>query len=323
MHPRGTVKRLCLGLLAIQLLAAIAIAVPASLHINTPGFAFLFGIAVVLLVRLLITVNNFALSRRYRSLPPPDSKLNGWQAIRLVFREYRATMATSSWNMPFRTFGVRLVPQAASLPVLLIHGYVCNSGYWQPMSRRLAQAGVSHCALDLEPVFGDIDDYVPQIHAAVENLAARTGSRRVLILAHSMGGLAARAYLRRHGTHRIAAAITLGTPHHGTALARFGLGLNTSQMHWSVSAEQGLASLWLQTLNREESETTRGLFVSIYSRHDNIVAPQESSRLPGARNIAFAGIGHVDLAFHPAIQEEALRQIMLASAEASAMTQGF
>jgi hypothetical protein len=42
-------------------------------------------------------------------------------------------------------------------------------------------------------------------------------------------------------------------------------------------------------------EAARALITSIYTHHDNIVAPQTSSVLPGARNIAFGGVGHVAL----------------------------
>jgi hypothetical protein len=34
---------------------------------------------------------------------------------------------------------------------------------------------------------------------------------------------------------------------------------------------------------------------SIYTPHDNLVAPQDSSRLPWARNIPIPGRGHVDI----------------------------
>jgi hypothetical protein len=51
------------------------------------------------------------------------------------------------------------------------------------------------------------------------------------------------------------------------------------------------------------------LFVSIYSHHDNIIAPQTSSRLPGATNIELCGIGHVALAPHPAVQARVIDEI--------------
>jgi pimeloyl-ACP methyl ester carboxylesterase len=83
--------------------------------------------------------------------------------------------------------------------VLLIHGYACNSGYWLPMSKLLAQARISHYGIDLEPPGASIDDFAPQVQAAGRALCAATGSAQVIIVGHSMGGLVARAYLRRYG----------------------------------------------------------------------------------------------------------------------------
>ena len=70
--------------------------------------------------------------------------------------------------------------------------------------------------------------------------------------------------------------------------------------------------MWLRKLDESEGEATRKLFVSIYSHQDNIVAPQTSSELKGARNIAFRGIGHVALALHPMIQASVLAEIRAA-----------
>jgi pimeloyl-ACP methyl ester carboxylesterase len=38
-------------------------------------------------------------------------------------------------------------------PVLLLHGYGCNSGYWAHLAPRLDAARISHASVDLEPVW--------------------------------------------------------------------------------------------------------------------------------------------------------------------------
>jgi len=78
----------------------------------------------------------------------------------------------------------------------------------------------------------------------------------------------------------------------------------------------GAPSLWLRKLDSGENATTRARIVSIYSHHDNIVAPQTSSHLDGARNIEYQGIGHVALALHPLIHARVLAEIRNASARA-------
>ncbi|MYM88917.1 alpha/beta fold hydrolase, partial [Rugamonas sp. FT82W] len=264
------------------------------------------GLACVLLVRMALSANNFLLSSRAGkgAATPAGHALNPARAAGLFLHEFRASMLASSFDM-LRPLGLQLQPQARGLPVLLIHGYACNSGYWRPLSAQLARAGISHYGIDLEPPGASIDAYVPQVQAAIERLCAETGSKQVIIVGHSMGGLVARAWLRRHGADAVARVITLGTPHHGTALAHLGPGGNAVQMRYR--------SEWLAALAASEANLQRGLISSIYSVHDNIVAPQDSGALPGARNLVFGAIGHVALGRHPAILRCTMDEIAAAA----------
>ena len=309
------VVRITRLLLLFQLLVAAAISFAAMqlFHAGNAVVAALIGIGVVVLARFMITCNNFFLAWRFRSETPEHYRIGWWEAVRLLAGEFRATMTASSWTMPFRTFSTCAARHPEGLPVLLIHGYGCNSGYWHAMSKSLMKANITHHAVDLEPVIGGIDEYVPTVHAAVENLCRETGHDRVVIVAHSMGGLVARAYLRDHGTRRVAKVITLGTPHHGTGLAHFGVGLNTHQMRWTATEQEGVASEWLRALKAAEDPAAYRLFVSIYSHHDNIISPQTSSHLPGAKNIELHAIGHVALALDPEVQAQVIREVRDAS----------
>jgi triacylglycerol lipase len=309
------IARITKALLVLQLIAAAGFGwlVAQRASAASPAAALFAGVGFVLALRLLITANNFFLAWRYGSETPAEYRLNVRQACKLFFGEYRATMTSSSWTMPFLAFSKRIAQRPSGLPVLLIHGYGCNSGYWHPMSEALALAEITHYALSLEPITCGIDDYVPQIDAAIDRLCSETGHRQIVIVAHSMGGLAARAYLRRHGNGRIAKVITLGTPHHGTALARFGLGANTVQMRWTAGEQEALCSPWLHMLEIDEEDLTYRLFVSIFSHHDNIVSPQTSAYLDGAKNIGLHGIGHVALGFHPLVQALVIDEIRAAS----------
>ncbi|MDP9109768.1 MAG: alpha/beta fold hydrolase [Pseudomonadota bacterium] len=275
--------------------------------------AVLLAAVLIVLARMAITGNNFRLAHRYRSGTPTPYRIGRRQALRLYLNEFIATMLSSSWTMPFRAFDQRPAKHPVGVPVLLIHGYGCNSGYWQSMSRALQAASVSHHAVSLEPILAPIDDYVPHIAQAVETLMNESACAQIILVCHSMGGLVARAYLRAHGARNIARVITLGTPHQGTGLALHGAGENSRQMQFIGSAEDGQASDWLQTLAHSEDAASRALFVSIYSHHDNIVAPQTSSHLEGATNIALPGIGHVALGSDRQVQALVLAQIRQAS----------
>jgi len=280
-----------------------------KLHVTNVPLAIILSIALVALFRASITANSFFLTWPYRAKSAHTPELTWPGIFRLFAGEYCATMVCSSWGMPFQRFDKRIFTDTTSLPVLLIHGYGCNSGYWHWMSQALSEAHITHYAVDMEPVFGSIDGYAPLVHEAVQRLVLESGQDKIVIVAHSMGGLAARAYLRDHGHLNIAKVITLGTPHHGTTIANFGIGINCGEMNWLGRAEEGTSSEWLHKLAATENPATRAVILSIYSHHDNIVSPQISSHLPGAENIPISGIGHVALALDPTIQALVIEEI--------------
>ncbi len=267
------------------------------------------SVSIILLLRFLITLNSFYFAWLYRTKIPTVKKLDWVLTFRLLLSEFWATMLSSAYTMPFCRFKECIVNHPVALPVLLIHGYGCNSGYWYPLSKKLLHAGITHHAIDMEPVLGSIDDYIPQVRQAIVRLCDETGSDRIIILAHSMGGLVARAYLKAHKNSHIARIITLGTPHHGTVLADCAVGVNSKQMRRLGRFPHGKSINWLMTLAQSEKYAACGLFTSIYSLHDNIIAPQLSCALPGAINIPIQRVGHVGLAIHPTCQKLILDEI--------------
>lgn len=200
-------------------------------------------------------------------------------------------VCTFAWRQPFRASAVPDQLGEAAMGrqgVLLLHGFVCNRGLWNPWLQRLAQSGVPFVAISLEPPFGSIDVYADPIDQAVRRLEAATG-RPPVIVAHSMGGLAARHWLRRFGDpRRCAAVVTIGTPHRGTWLARFAFSLNGHQMR--------SGSPWITELNAGPSRTPDDVpFVCYYSHCDNIVFPAVTATLPGADNRHLVGWAHVSM----------------------------
>jgi triacylglycerol esterase/lipase EstA (alpha/beta hydrolase family) len=300
-------RRLLRTLLLVQLAAALLIGWAGIAHFGMALWqAALLGVGSVALVRLLINMNNFVMAGYYASATPPAYRIDARTRLRMLAAEFRASMLVTSWHVPRARAATRIHPDSRHPPVLLLHGYGCNSGYWAHLAPLLDAARISHATVDLEPVGGSIDGYVEMVERAVRDLCAASGQRRVAIVAHSMGGLVARAWMRVHGAGRAARVITLGTPHHGTAMARFGLGRNAFQMRPGSS--------WLRALDASEDAATRARITSIYTHHDNIVSPQESSRLDGARNLEFGGIGHVALGSDARVLAAVMRELeMLAS----------
>lgn len=265
------------------------------------------GITGAVALVLILVAATFAVAAVRASPRPPGTDLEVPMRIWLWLHEAAAALSILFVLMPLERWLMRrsIAGRRPEMPpVLLIHGYINNAGALFILWRRIKSAGFSTHTLNLEPVYADIEAYVPLIEARLAALQA-VDARRVVLVCHSMGGLAARAYLRRHGAARVAQVITLGSPHAGTVLARTALGENGRQMR--------PGSEWLARLAADEGGAWPCPITSLYSLDDNIVVPQLSARLPGARNIEIAGIGHMSLPMSGAV---AARVVNLAVAPA-------
>lgn len=290
-----------------------------SVHENLgPGSAVLIVVALVLGTRAAIVGLMFFSAWQHRSKPPPDLRIGPLAMARLVLSEYAALCALYTLLQPFEigpgkaTNPARQDDNGSGLPVLLIHGFFCNHAVWSAVAKDLRHRGIdSLYTIDLEPVLGSINDYAEQVSRRVEQICSQTGARQVILVGHSMGGLVARAYVHwLSGWRRVAKVITLGSPHHGSELTKLLLlkGPNTRQM------DRG--SRWLARLNEAEEDPMSVPTTSIYSYHDDMVAPQESSVLdhPHVKNIPVAGIGHLAMVFSRPIQALLYQEIAAATA---------
>jgi pimeloyl-ACP methyl ester carboxylesterase len=120
-----------------------------------------------------------------------------------------------------------------------------------------------------------------------------------VIVAHSMGGLAARACLAERPEARCHRLVTIASPHAGTRLGAHGRSANIAQMR--------LGSAWLAQLAARESVASRERLTCFWSHCDNIVFPTRSATLAGADNRHLPETPHVQMVEHPAVFEEVLR----------------
>jgi pimeloyl-ACP methyl ester carboxylesterase len=248
----------------------------------------------------------FAIAWIWRARRPRNVRLGLRATLRLGWREY-ATLAGSPPRLML--YGLLLrdpAPAQHAMPVLLLHGVLCNAGVWLRLARYLRERRVSSLySLSYGPPLASIESFADQLAGKIDAIVAATGARHVMVVAHSMGGLVTRAYIRKHGSGKLARVLTIGTPHHGSMHAWFCPGASLREMR--------PGSAWLAALNRERVDPSLRV-VSLWSWHDSMVAPQTSSELPGAVDVALVGIGHNALLGEPEVLAYALAEIEAAMA---------
>ncbi len=243
-------------------------------------FGWAWGVATLGLHAAVLALCFAQLRWVNRPVPARGQLLRAWAG------EVVASELAFSWRQPWREWAEPdHLPAGATQGVLLVHGFSCNRGRWNGWMPRLRAQGVAFVAPTLEPAFGSIDAYADEIEAGVQQLKRLTG-RMPLLCAHSMGGLALRAWWRKYGAgHATPRVITLGSPHQGTRMAALGLGVNAAQMR------QG--SAWLAELPGLPDVDC------LWTPCDQIVNPAERAVLPGARAHRLDGVGHMGLVHAP------------------------
>lgn len=284
-------------LLALAVWVAMSWGRPVSV-VAAGAVLLVFGYALVLALEFV------AVARVNRRDPAPRAGAKA--LVKAWWQEVCTAPRVFSWRQPFCWRALpddEVAPAAGKTAVVLVHGFVCNRGFWLPWMRALRARGLPYTSVNLEPVFGSIDDYIPLIDDAVGRAWALTGCAPVIVC-HSMGGLAARAWRAAtpDADERVRHIVTIGTPHHGTWLGQFSRMPNGRQMRQD--------SPWQQALREREArrwpEGTYAGFTCWYSNADNIVFPASTATLPGADNRFVAGHAHVAMAFVNPIVEGTL-----------------
>lgn len=289
--------------LLVQVLISLAAAVWWYMGGSWPHMLLIPVVLLPLTLQLGILWFDFILAAKAASQADLILSLPLTQLLPILARETWSSCKACWWAVPFKSKFVEKTPVEPVQPVsvLLVHGMACNRGIWVTLQPLLARRGFLTRTVTLEPPLASLDDYADAINIAVQRLLADQPNQPVAIVAHSMGGLAVRAYFRQFGDMPIAKVVTVGTPHQGTYHAQFSRGINVEQMR--------LKSHWLAELAASESTRRRAKFVCMYSRHDNLIAPYPNAILPGSRAIEFEHIGHLTMLDDSEVRHLLLREL--------------
>ncbi len=258
------------------------------------------GVYIAYLAMLFIVIH-------YLNRHDPQPRATLWALLQACLHEASTAPRVFLWRQPFQTQAIAdnlpdFLPTAVKPGVVFIHGFFCNRAFWTPWMAQLRTQNRTFASVTLEPAFGSIDDYASIVEAAVAKVTLATGQAPTL-MCHSMGGLAARAWLRSNTANddRIKRVITIGTPHFGTALSTEKALLpfiNTHQMQ--------RFGAWTQHLAKDEPSARYAKFTCWYSNCDNIVVPTSTAMLSGADNRLVTAQGHVSMAFSQRVMQESL-----------------
>ncbi len=190
-------------------------------------------------------------------------------------------------------------------PILFVHGINGSAADFDTLIASLIADGwpaerlFAHSFPD--PEWGCNVDNAASVGAWIESIRSTTGAARVDLVAHSMGTLSTRHYVKfLGGTETVDSYVTLGGQHLGlwqpcTAF----LGPGDDENVPCVWSELCMTRDFIAALNAEPATPGDAVrWVSIYSTADEVV-PATSSELDGAENIELEDIDHVGLLSDP------------------------
>ncbi|MDZ7578300.1 MAG: alpha/beta fold hydrolase [Candidatus Nanopelagicales bacterium] len=182
--------------------------------------------------------------------------------------------------------------EAAGTPIILIHGMVDNRSIFALLRRGLRKRGFGRVvALNYSPLTADIRLVAQRLSQLVETVVKETGYERVHVVGHSMGGMIGRYYVQRmNGDERVHTLVTLGTPHLGTAPAKFVPHPLARQIRPDSKVVADFDS---------PAPECRTRFLAVWSDLDQLMVPKRNARVVhpdlNARNVFVRGVGHMSL----------------------------
>lgn len=182
------------------------------------------------------------------------------------------------------------------VPILLVHGYFHNRSGLLIMERALRKHGFKQIqCFTYNPLRKDVGQLAVMLKERVEALVSKTGSQKIHLIGHSLGGLVCRYYIEQLGGGcRVHTVVTIGTPHEGTVLANRGRSAAARQMRPS-------SELVAQMKACRKPKSVR--YLSYYSNLDAVV-PVGSAVLSNGngsrvKNILVHDLGHMSLLTSP------------------------
>ncbi|MBC2714810.1 MAG: alpha/beta fold hydrolase [Desulfobacteraceae bacterium] len=178
-------------------------------------------------------------------------------------------------------------------PILFVHGWGSGSHAFMLIYLLLKKHGFKNLYfMTYRPIFADAGELANQVAEKIDFVRQKTGSPKINVISHSMGGVLTRYAVKNAGANeKVEKLIALGGPHLGSRVSAFmPMGKNTLQMAYKSAFITELASDGMTPGDTD--------YISIYSDFDNFVIPQDSAHLgENAKNIKVPFHGHIRLLY--------------------------
>ncbi len=190
-------------------------------------------------------------------------------------------------------------PTFAQDPILFVHGYLESSSLWKTMISNFEKDGYSKSFLSAYSYNTSQSNKIDaeEVKSKVESLLKTTKASKVDIIAHSMGSLNSRWYIKfLGGESTVDDWVSLGGPNHGT---------ETAKACFSTSCvEMRVGSTFLKELNEGDETPGAVNYGTWWSPCDEIINPDSSVALTGATNTETACISHTALTTDKTVYEQ-------------------
>jgi triacylglycerol esterase/lipase EstA (alpha/beta hydrolase family) len=186
------------------------------------------------------------------------------------------------------------IPATASAqdPILFVHGWSESASLWSTMIKNFEKDGYPKSYLSAYSYNTSTSNKTlaeTEVKSHVESLLKATGASKVDIIAHSMGSLNTRWYVKfvAGGQEKVDDWVSLGGPNHGTEVANICFGTTCNEMK--------IGSTFLKELNAGDETPGTVNYGTWWSPCDEFINPDESVVLSGATNTKTACMSHLSL----------------------------
>jgi len=225
-------------------------------------------------------------------------------AVRELVREALLAALTQPLLPLYYVVGRRMEPLfmrrgvcGSGTPIVFVHGYMQNRVGFLGLARSFARKGMGPLYGINYPWFASIESNVKRLERFVSRVCEETNSPAVDLVCHSMGGLIAMEMIHREVRQediKVRRCVTIATPHAGVAWRGPLIGVGATNLRRGSKVFETHAG-WMLKLPT----------LSVFSTHDNIVHPKETSHLVkrGGRDIEVDGYAHLAILFSPQVAE--------------------